>query len=436
MPFVLGGVIAATAVALLLAGCAGPGASGVTATPTPATAPTSALSTSALSTSALSTSATSSPAEPGPPARDPALDRPLIDAAWADDVPRAAELIAAGADVNAKDSTEQSAYLIATSEGYLELLELTLAHGADLASLDSYRGTGLIRAAERGHADIVGRLLRAGIAVDHVNRPGWTALDEAIVYGDGSSRYVDTVRALIAGGADLSRVAGNGRTPPENARDLGQDAVLAALTAGARPPADPAEATTVLLDAAAAGDANRVAAALRAGAALEARDAQGRSPLLLAALGDHVDVARLLVVLGADPDAQDDRLDSAWLVTGVTGSVAMLETLLPAGPDLTLRNRFGGLSVIPASERGHVDYVRRVVTTGIDVNHVNDPGWTALLEAIVYGDGSAPYQEIVGILLDAGADPTIADAHGVTPLQHARDRGFEAIAARLAVAGG
>jgi uncharacterized protein len=103
-------------------------------------------------------------------------------------VPLATQLSTAGADVNAKDSTVQSAYLIATSEGYADLLELTLAHGADLAGLDSYRGTGLIRAAERGHADIVGRLLRAGIEVNHVNRPGWTALDEAIVYGDGSQR--------------------------------------------------------------------------------------------------------------------------------------------------------------------------------------------------------------------------------------------------------
>ena len=137
------------------------------------------------------------------PTRNPAPDQQLIDAAWANDVDGARGLIAAGADVNAKDDTQQSAYLIATSEGYLDLLELTLANGADLSSLDSYQGTGLIRAAERGHADIVGRLLRAGIDVNHVNRPGWTALDEAIVYGDGGESYIDTVRALVAGGADL-----------------------------------------------------------------------------------------------------------------------------------------------------------------------------------------------------------------------------------------
>ncbi|HEX5016065.1 MAG TPA: ankyrin repeat domain-containing protein, partial [Actinomycetes bacterium] len=88
----------------------------------------------------------------------------------------------------------------------------------------------------------------------------------------------------------------------------------------------------------------------------------------------------------------------------------------------------GGVSVIPASERGHVDYVRRVVQTKIDVNHVNDLGWTALLEAVILGDGSRPYQQIVRILLDADADPAIADKDGVTPLQHAETRGQDEVA--------
>lgn len=152
---------------------------------------------------------------------------------------------------------------------------------------------------------------------------------------------------------------------------------------------------------------------------------------MLAALGDHVEVAELLVGHGADPNALDDRRDTPWLVTGVTGSVAMLEVLLPARPDMTIRNRYGGVSVIPASERGHVDYVRRVVQTGIDVNHVNDLGWTALLEAVILGDGSAPYQEIVRILLGAGADPQLADRDGVTALQHAQLLGHHELAALL-----
>lgn len=183
-----------------------------------------------------------------------------------------------------------------------------------------------------------------------------------------------------------------------------------------------------LLAAAAAGDVAEVRAALAAGASVEARDDRARTPLLLAALGDHVEVARVLVGAGADPNAMDHRHDTPWLVTGVTGSVAMLEVLLPAGADLTVRNRYGGVSVIPASERGHIDYVRRVVTTGIDVDHLNDLHWTALLEAVILGDGSETYAEIVRILLAAGADPMLADRDGVTALEHAERLGHTRLA--------
>jgi uncharacterized protein len=72
--------------------------------------------------------------------------------------------------------------------------------------------------------------------------------------------------------------------------------------------------------------------------------------------------------------------------------------------------------------------VRRVVRTDIDVNHVNDLGWTALLEAVILGDGSKRYQQIVTILLNAGANPRIADRQGVTPLQHAERRGLREVA--------
>jgi uncharacterized protein len=362
---------------------------------------------------------------------DPAvLNARLIDAAWENDLPRVRRLVGHGADVNAEDATEQSAYLIATSEGHLELLELALRHGADVDAKDSFNGTGLIRAADRGHADIAGRLVQAGVEVDHVNELGWTALHEAIILGDGSRRYVDTVRVLLAAGTDL-RVPSerDGITPLQHAESRGHGAIAALLRAGLRQRAiRRPEADRRLLSASARGDADAAALALRAGARIETRDGHRRTPLLLASTHDRRSVARLLVHLGADPDALDDRHDTPWLVTGVTGSVPMLEILLPAHPDLGITNRFGGLSVIPASERGHLAYVRRVVRTGIDVDHVNDLGWTALLEAVVLGDGSRRYQAVVRTLLEAGADPTIPDRDGVTAVQHAERRGHRAVA--------
>ncbi len=187
----------------------------------------------------------------------------------------------------------------------------------------------------------------------------------------------------------------------------------------------PAARDRQLLSAARSGNATKVSLLLAAGASLEARDDRERTPLLIASTYDRGDAARALVAAGADPDALDDRHDTPRLVTGVTGSIEMAEVLLTAGPDLTIRNRFGGISHIPASERGHADYVEYVLdNTDIAVDHVNDLGWTALLEAVILGKGSKPWQHIVQSLVDHGADVSVADRDGVTPLQHARSRGF------------
>lgn len=359
------------------------------------------------------------------------LDPLLREAAWRNDVTAAADLIAQGADVNGKDDTLQSAYLVSTSEGYLDLLRLALRSGAAVDDKDSWNGTGLIRAAERGHWMIVGELLRAGIDRDHVNRIGYQAIHEALWLGGDSVDYTTAVRVLVAGGVELTRPSGRERlTPLEMAQERRRSHIepVLARAAAASQMADP---DAVLLTAAHDGDADGVALALRGGAVVDTRDASGRTPLLLAVAGDHLDAARVLVAMGADPDASDARRDTPWLVTGVTGSVDMLEVVLPADPDLTLTNRYGGVSVIPASERGHVDYVRRVVTTGIDVNHVNDLGWTALLEAVILGDGGPAHQAIVRILLESGADRCLCDRDGITALDHARAHGYAELAAIL-----
>lgn len=379
-------------------------------------------------------SETPSTDEPEAAARPIASDeknRELIEAAWSNDVALAGSLIDQGADVNYKDNTEQSAYLIATSEGYLELLELTLENGANVESLDSFNGTGLIRAAERGHVAVVGRLLQTEVDVDHVNNLGWTALHEAIILGDGDQNALDTVRLLVAGGADVRLRSRRGDAAPvEMALSRGQDQIAATIQAAldAELAIDPDRA---LLDAAISGNVDDVAIALAAGSDIETRDANLRTPLLLTVTNNHAAVARLLVPLGADPDALDDRHDTPWLVTGVTGSVEIAEILLAADPDLTILNRFGGTSLIPASERGHLDYVSRVVQTAMDINHVNDLGWTALMEAVLFGRGSTTHQEIIRVLMDAGANPTIADYDGVTPAQHAKANGYNEIVALL-----
>ena len=161
------------------------------------------------------------------------LDRRLIEAAFANDVAEARRLIADGADVNTKDVTQQSAYLIATSEvgDDPRLLDLTLANGARVNDKDSYNGTGLIRAAERGFPRIVRRLLEAGIDRDHINRLGWTALHEAVVLGDGGRGHVATVRALVRGGVDVNVPDGDGVRARAHAEQRGFAAIARILRA-------------------------------------------------------------------------------------------------------------------------------------------------------------------------------------------------------------
>ncbi len=92
--------------------------------------------------------------------------------------------------------------------------------------------------------------------------------------------------------------------------------------------------------------------------------------------------------------------------------------------------------MIRAADRGHVEIVRELLKTDIDVDHVNNLGWTALLEAIILGDGGARHTEVVRLLVDAGADVNLADGAGVTPLVHARQRGFDEMTSILEAAGG
>ncbi|WP_237724827.1 ankyrin repeat domain-containing protein [Deinococcus alpinitundrae] len=188
-----------------------------------------------------------------------------------------------------------------------------------------------------------------------------------------------------------------------------------------------------LLRAAQQGDLEGLETLLKAGASARAADASGRTALTWAAKGDHVAVARALIAAGADPDLQDEQRNNALLVTGETGSVAMLREVLKAKPDLTLTNRYGGTALIPAADRGHLAYLRELLrTTKVNVNHVNNLGWTALLEAVILGDGGPIHTEIVRELLTHGADRRIADRDGMTPLAHARQRGYTKMVALLA----
>lgn len=192
-----------------------------------------------------------------------------------------------------------------------------------------------------------------------------------------------------------------------------------------------------LIDTAAAGDIVGLRALLETSELdLNARDARGRTALMAATYANHPEAVDLLLRAGANVDLQDDLLNNPFLYSGAEGLMEILRLTNEAGADPTIRNRYGGVAIIPAAEKGHLDAVRYLLEeTDVDVNHINDLGWTALLEAVVLTDGGPIFQQIVGELIAHGADVNIADFEGVTPLQHAQHRGYREIADQLIAAG-
>ncbi|MEO8136060.1 MAG: ankyrin repeat domain-containing protein, partial [Betaproteobacteria bacterium] len=113
----------------------------------------------------------------------------------------------------------------------------------------------------------------------------------------------------------------------------------------------------------------------------------------------------------------------------------ILKLALRSGADVTSTNRFGGTALTPAAHHGHVEAVRELLKTKVSIDHVNKLGWTALLEAVILGDGGARHTQIVRLLVDAKADVNRADRDGVTPLAHAKKRGYTEIVRILEAAG-
>lgn len=186
-----------------------------------------------------------------------------------------------------------------------------------------------------------------------------------------------------------------------------------------------------LITAASIGDGELVNRLLAAGASMHAVDERGRSALLAAVYNRRNEVARTLIMAGADVNRKDGESNSPFLVAAATGQIDIVRLALSHGADLRSTDRYDGTALIAASQHGNVEIVKLLLKAGLSVDHVNQLGWTALLEAVVLGDGSARYEEVVQLLLDAGADANLADREGVTPTRHARERGYKTMVRML-----
>jgi len=200
-------------------------------------------------------------------------------------------------------------------------------------------------------------------------------------------------------------------------------------------PADKA-AYTGMLAAAAKGDAAAIKALVAKGAKPDVRDGYRRTPLHVAVYAKHHEAMRALVAAGADPNALErDRYDIVT-IAAVAGDVPTLKLALELGCSAkNVTSRYDGTALIAAAHLGHADVVRTLIQAGAPLDHVNNLGWTALIESIVLGDGGTRHTDTLGALVAAGANVNLADRNRRTPLTLARRRGYAGMVSLLERAG-
>lgn len=167
---------------------------------------------------------------------------------------------------------------------------------------------------------------------------------------------------------------------------------------------------------------------------LEVADSRGDTLLLQAAKQNNVAAVKLLLASGANANAMNHQKRDLLNTAVSKKNAQMAELALKHGADPTLvTSVYEGSALIYATHQGEVEIVEMLIAAGAPLNRVNNLGWTALLEATILGDGGPRHQRIVDALLTAGADASIKDRQGRTPLDHAVARGHQALVERLKV---
>lgn len=343
-----------------------------------------------------------------------AAERPLIEAVRAGDAAAVRGLLARGADPGAPETDGTTALHWAAHHDHGEIAGLLLDAGAAVDAANRYGVTPLALASVNGGAAMIARLLDAGADPNRPNPEGETPLMTAARTGGA-----DAVGTLLARGAEVDAVEGwRGQTALMWAAAQNQTAAVEALLdAGADPRARSGRGFTPLLFAAREGHVDVLEALVRAGADVDdALPSNGMSALVLAVYNAQYDFAKALLDRGADPDAAGN------------GWTALHQVVWTRRPNLGRNPPFP----VPLGDLDAFDLARALAAAGADLdarqtreprdgnrNVLNRIGSTPFLQAAKVAD-----VEMMRLLVDLGADPSLTTEEGATPLMAAAGVGI------------
>jgi ankyrin repeat protein len=214
-------------------------------------------------------------------------------------------------------------------------------------------------------------------------------------------------------------------------------ALMLAASAAAQTAPSPAQTATYdgLHLAAWENNAEAIRTLTSSGADPDARDPAGRTPAHVAAFASSDAALQALAQAGADMNALENDAYDVVTIAAVADDPALVSLAINLGNSAGLTTSpYDGTALIAAAHLGHHEAVRRLIAGGAPLDHINNLGWTALIEAVILGDGGPDHQAVVAALIEAGAGASISDRSGVTPLEHARSRGYETIASLIEAA--
>lgn len=180
----------------------------------------------------------------------------------------------------------------------------------------------------------------------------------------------------------------------------------------------------VLSVAADAGEVEMVRALLKAGAEVDASNAGGFTALVGAAFRGHAEVAKVLLEAGGSVGARYGDGSTPLHAAAIGCRAEMVRLLLAAGASVNAQDRLKMTPLHDAASRdGCAQVVRALIEGGANVNAVEHLFGDTPLMSATKSCSSAGSQQIIAELLDAGANPLIANRRGENAVSRASNCG-------------
>eukprot|EP01060_Flectonema_neradi_P039092 TRINITY_DN847_c1_g1_i3.p1 TRINITY_DN847_c1_g1~~TRINITY_DN847_c1_g1_i3.p1 ORF type:complete len:1420 (+),score=353.56 TRINITY_DN847_c1_g1_i3:73-4332(+) len=274
----------------------------------------------------------------------------------------------------------------------------------------------LIRAAGKGQADEVRRLIDGGMNANKSDAKGWTPLIAACLNGQQV-----VAKLCLQNGANPNHKTNAGETALHAASVNGHlTCVRYVVEAGGNVNCLTEEVFSPLTFASQNGHLEVCRYLIQKGANVHAKTSGNWTPLMAAALNGHLPVAKLILSQGGvDTSVRSESGWTAFMAACRNGQKETAETIYKhGGCSVNARNYCGETAMICASKAGHDQLVSWLLSVKGDPNIQNDDGWTALIFAAKNG-----YRDTVSQLLANGADPNIKNSKGWTAVAAASFHG-------------